>query len=543
MAFIPATIGFSLLNEDNELLDRFVGNVLKTGKILNGYSMTYINQHYGQAQFIASLVDTEKGPETVCFDTHADSPNVWNLQVLDRDTAPHIPGFAPCYTATDTSGSRKVFPIHIMNADVLPCMRNREMVRLQMVGLSNVYHISADRLAACEYYKDRAENLLLENDEDGMHCVMMPHPETGEPVLSPWVFLTGTIREVLPGIVKLPQETGQMKCFTSIVTDTQFGELKIDLDEDSLDDAQAACLKPGCYFVGRVWLSGDPAIFIYEHGMVMNKKNNLSLVRDIFCGGDPERLRPVITDSTVYVTADTEEVYTGEEIIERMKYVQETTKLKIRAEYAQFRKIEVPEDAQDDASVPDIRPFSSILALYSYKDNPDEEGCYAIGYVETNKEGYIEKIRTYNRYPCVFKCISPVEYAGTGTTKAYGSISDSILYRLASRSIIDESVRPEDITWPNEETEARECAKIEELVDSLYTIKDEANEARHLGAFIQCFPARLDDFDLLGQGFYEDYHFHVDRRGYAEEFLRTRETETLKFIMKLALYINAKEEP
>lgn len=126
-------------------------------------------------------------------------------------------------------------------------------------------------------------------------------------------FLRATVKRLLPGVFQV----GDMEPLLPYIrceVDTDFGPLDIIHAYEQVPEEMRDAMKPGSEIVCTVSLSADVAIYDYENGAVYDEENVLSMLCDVFGGGEVERIRSLLTEETVQVSARGT-VFTGVEEI------------------------------------------------------------------------------------------------------------------------------------------------------------------------------------------------------------------------------------
>lgn len=117
-------------------------------------------------------------------------------------------------------------------------------------------------------------------------------------------FISGIVKDVLPGILNVDEDRDAhfLRCFI----ETEFGELEIIHTEDEVPAEYRDSIHPGAFVHGAFQLVGNPAVSIFEHGLVRNEECNLRRLRQVLVAGSGSDLSAVL-DSEVSLQFDGEE--------------------------------------------------------------------------------------------------------------------------------------------------------------------------------------------------------------------------------------------
>lgn len=129
-------------------------------------------------------------------------------------------------------------------------------------------------------------------------------------------------------------------------------------------------------------LSADAAIKEYENGIVKDFDHNLRLLRQALQKGDVERLRPVLTDDSVYETDTSGKRYYGPaDIVNRFRYVVDFHEGKYYAHMAEITEV--------DAENMEFPVGTKCIVLAA-----DQEDNYeSIVFMTTDDDGNISRIK------------------------------------------------------------------------------------------------------------------------------------------------------
>ncbi len=391
-------IGFDeFINREKDITG-LVGYAIENGKpVIGYYGHPYINYHDGDAQFIirTRINQENKKIEVVGFDTHGDGNSVWKVRLheINIDDSDDPTSKRVCVTREDGSG---LTVINIVNADVLPSFAKDEIYSLQMIAfpIDIKYYESSDDYEEDEKLNVDGKNWLLGEGTVFPLGFMSNHmlSEDGDideikkidPKQDDVVVVRGVVKSLYYGVLQNGEE--KVRAYIRCIVETAYGDLEIDHGFNAVDEEQRKNIKIGSTVVAMVVLSGDAAIYEYSDGFVKDEEHNLRLLRYTFINGDPERLRLVLSEDAEYYSDSNGKNYKGkEEIISRIKYVQENGKHKYYAHMAKITSV-------DDNGASDlIYPVGTKCVILASEDSNNFE---SIAFVTTNSQGYITKIHT-----------------------------------------------------------------------------------------------------------------------------------------------------
>lgn len=324
MASYIENFGLSFLTETDEDAIGLVQYIAKTGKAIVGYYGTpYINAHFGDAQFIlrTELKSEEKAIEVVGMDTHCSGECVWECRLgsVELNTEEEDKLSKKCILAKKEDGSGMVVA-NIVNADVLPSFQEDDIVKLQMVAFSVDINYYPDEDA---YAKEQPESasgrkwLLADGTIFPSGLLRNRNPEDPEYGKNNWmddhVLIRGTVKKLCRGDVRVGET--EAPAFIRCVIDTQNGPLELIHTAAQVKRSQHDYVKIGAVVSGIFVLSGDAAIYEYENGIVKDEEHDLALLRGIFCGEDPERMRYALAEDAVYIPGSGRTLFKGRDAI------------------------------------------------------------------------------------------------------------------------------------------------------------------------------------------------------------------------------------
>ena len=315
-------LGLEVFAEDEEIYSKLVGHVLSEGKAITGYTgLPYINHHLGWAQLIARVNQMEdKKLAFTGLDTHCAGICFWDVRIssiikdLDNDD--------PLSKVLVVKGmdGRSMAAVHVVNADVLPSFAEDEVIRLQMIAFPE----------EISYYSDaQAYDATIEPDKFGRKIALGENclfpigifSESDRVPVKTLTQIRGVVKRLLWGEVKLGDDT--INPFIDCIVDTQMGDIEILHTIEAVEESQRDNLKIGATVNCLCYLSGDPAIGEYDHGIVLDHEHHLKLLAYTLAEGDPERLRCVLADDFIYESEATKKrIDNPDEYIEFVKFVQ-----------------------------------------------------------------------------------------------------------------------------------------------------------------------------------------------------------------------------
>lgn len=393
MANFIENLGLEFLTEDEDSTRAFAGLIATEGKGITGYyGAPYLNKHFGDAQFIMRTWQSEEENrlEMTGIDTHCAGSCVWNVRVsgvnLDPDDAEKT---QKRIVATKPYTNGGLAPINIVNADVLPSYMKDEIIKLQMIAFPVAFDYFADEAAYEDSVTDEYQGgklLLAEGHIFPSGMLKNRNPNSEDFEKNNWmddhVLIRGKVKKI--GVGKAVFEKDSFDAYIACIIDTEYGELEIIHSFDQVKEEQRENLRVGATISGVFVLSGDPAIYEYDKGIVLDAENDLRLLRGIFAGGDPERLRRALADDAVYIAEYNDQTYAGaDEIINRLKFVQEDSD----EFFAYFATISSIDEGEGSLAY-DVGARCIVIAR-GEKDN-----YITIAFVEVNDEGKISCIRT-----------------------------------------------------------------------------------------------------------------------------------------------------
>lgn len=400
MANLSENYGLDFLMKDDTVMS-FVGYLVKEGKSVKGYyGYPYLFAPLGDMEYWVKTEKNDEGNlEVAEIDSHCGGKCVWDMVCSGIDITPK--DSAKLKKVLILNGSGGFLPIELITADVLPSYMKGDKVTAQVIGLplDINYYANEDDYAADQPSDKNGEKWMVGNG------ALLPlsflvnhnpeHYEQGKNCDSDaYVHFTATVTKLYHGVFELNGDRNNtfIRCFV----DTQYGPLELDHTIDQVAEDQRPNIKVGSIVSGMCLLSGDVAIYEYEHGAVKDFQHDLMLLRYTFTGGDPERLRSVLTEDTIYSTETSGKDFLGaDSIVEKIKYVQENR------EYEYFAHLAAITAVDEELEYP-VGTRCIVLA------SGEEDNYESIAFIDVNRDGMIERIKisTDGRYH--FKIDEPV---------------------------------------------------------------------------------------------------------------------------------------
>ncbi len=390
-------LGFKEIINDEKVAGGIFARAFLEGKPVMGYyGCPYMNDHYGDAQFIVRtrVHKDENSIEAVGLDTHADSNSIWKVRLSEISLSDPTDDFLSRRCAVTRENGEGMTIINIVNADILPSFAPDEIYSLQMIA----FPVHIQYFTSQEEYENSvgpendigSKTLLGEGsvlpigflsnhmvDRNGKRI----NDKTEDTKLDDYVAVKGTVKKLYHGILKFGNE--EYSAFIRCIIDTEYGELEIDHVIEDVDEAERSNIRVGAVVCATCVLSADAAIGEYADGFVRNEENSLRLMRYTWMGGDPERLRCALRENCVYKADSSGKTYEGiDAIINKIKTVQTASKHKYITHYATIQAVE--------KTPADYKVGTRCIVLAS--DEPDN--YESIGFISVDEKGYITHIHT-----------------------------------------------------------------------------------------------------------------------------------------------------
>lgn len=445
MANFIEKLGLDFLVEDEEQVRALWGYIAQEGKAIVGYyGFPYLNQHFGDAQLILRTIrnDEEKRIEVVGMDTHSSGNCVWEVRLsgmnISRKEADVMERRCVAHRKNDGGG---MAVINIVNADVLPSFDEGEEVKLQMIAFPSLieYFKDEDEYAAAQ--PDWRDGKLLLADGTMMPTGLMRNhdPESDkfeeDEDLDDLMLIRGTVKALYHGVFELGGE--RHNAYLRCIIGTEHGDLEIIHTIDEVKEEQRTNIRVGAVVNGVFTLSGDAAIYEYDHGIVLDEAHDLSILRSTFAGGDPERVRFVFAEDATYLAEYNNVTYTGRDaIIDRLKYVAEAADDKYFAYLATISSVD-----DGDESLPYGAGRRCIVLASGEEDHYE-----SIAFVDINENGRISKLLTSTNSRYHFRIDEkPKPKTPLDDIELPESVIEPIVLRARFHGIIGEGVTDENI--------------------------------------------------------------------------------------------------
>ncbi len=470
---------FNVMNLNGDASVNLVNNVLQQGRVLKTYYSdgVYINHEYGRLQIVLDIQPGEEGNEIVSVDTQCASRDIWELRV----------GIQPSATESRTRGTRQVVVkrasdgnglavVNIINADVLPCYAEDEILTLQMAAFPLMIEYYPNK----EAYEDsvpvtRSDKELLDGHqillEEGMLFpanLLSKHGDTEVNDLTEDIdvmLFRATVREVKKNSV-----TKDGFYYTVHVT-TQFGDLTVVHTEEMVDEEQRKFIIPGSTISCACCLVGDPALFDHAKGAVFNQENGLKLLRHCCMCGEADRLRGALSEEVVYIKDSTQESFSGiHAVVDFIKSIYDGGE---RCIAVAARIDRVPQDVH-------ALPIGTHCLALIYGN---EQRISSLMLAETDQDGKISRIRTvpYIGYHVIY---DDEEYYSDDPNET-GSKTESAVIRL--KRLLMEKIRDDrsmdvrlgifdGLSQQEREIKAKEIIALIENADDAGEVKEILNK-------------------------------------------------------------------
>ena len=440
--------GLSFFGEDDDTFSGFVAQILRDGDLIVGYyGLPYVNYHFGDVQMIARTerAENEGHLEVIGIDSHVAGRAVWNVRLhganLKRDDEDRL---TKRVLASKPDGSGAAV-VNIVNADVLPSFKEGELITLQVAVFPELigYYADEDEYAETQPDFHNGKKLLLEEGvvfPGGLLQNRNPNnPEFGKnDDMDDINQIRGKVKSLQRGRFQIGEKTYYPYIVSTI--DTQYGDLEIIHTIDQVKEAQRGNIKEGAVVDVLGVISGDAAIREYENGIVRDEEHDLTALCYMFAGGDPERLRSVLTENTVYTAEYNHSEYIGaDEIIKRFRYVQKTHKGNYFARLATITEI----DGGDGSGASLKYGVGKRCVVLSSDEETDYE---SIAFIDIDDDGRIIRLVTSvdARYHFLLD-ERPEKKSLLDEVDLPKSVVEPILLRAHFFEIIDHSISDEAI--------------------------------------------------------------------------------------------------
>lgn len=387
-------LGLEVFTEDEDTYRKLVGHVLSQGKAIYGYfGLPYINHHLGWAQMIARIGPVVEGKyQFNALDTHCAGICYWDVRISSVMKDPDNDDPLSKVLVVKGMDGKSLAAVHIVNADVLPSFAEDEVIRLQMIAFPEDISYYPD---AQDYEATVKPDKFGKKISLGENCLFPIgiFSETNEVPVKTITQIRGVVKRLLWGEVKLGDDT--INPFIDCIVETQMGEIEILHTVEMVEESQRENLKVGATVNCLCYLSGDPAINAYAHGIVLDHEHHLKLLAYSFSEGDPERLRRVLANHFTYDSeVSNKHIDNADEYIELMKHVQEKGE-SCHPHYATITQ------APDDSDY----PAGTRCLVLSYGSS---EKFTSMAFIDMNADNKIHRIRVSKDLRYQFKIDDPL---------------------------------------------------------------------------------------------------------------------------------------
>ncbi len=242
---------------------RLASLAMAEGRRVPGYGGDYYYYPMGDAAaVIRTRLDPDTGEEELLgMDTHAVTACQWECRVV-KDVTPEEAGPLSRRVLVKRDERDGLAVVDLICADVLPDLREGDMLRLGMVGFP----------------------LRISYDEGGSEDVVEAQRDT--------VLLQGVVKDAKVGETFLGMEP--LTKFVSITVSTSMGDIELCHPMEMVPEGQQDLVKPGTVVSALCALSGDCAVGEYAGGIVFDESRDLAVLSAFFREGDAARLRPLL---------------------------------------------------------------------------------------------------------------------------------------------------------------------------------------------------------------------------------------------------------
>ena len=445
MALYLKNFNLDFLAGDEDTFMGFVSLAAKEGKGITGYyGLPYINQHFGDVQMILRLGHRENGEgyEVQGVDSHAQGRAIWECRLNSMEINRKDADVLSRRIVVNQLNGKSMAVVTLVNADVLPSFLEGDTIKMQMIGLPEIieYFEDEEAYAATQPELQNGHKLLVAEGSVIPSGFMRnrnpddPEFESDEH-LDDLTIIRGTVNSFQHGRFGINGELHDTFVICNI--DTVFGPLQIVHSIDQVKEEQRKNMKKGAVVNFCGLLSGDPAIYEYDKGIIRDEEHDLAAMRYMYSGNDPERIRSILSDDCVYYTEYHDMTFTGPDaIIERMKIVQRDHKGKY---YAHLATIDSVDDGDKEL---DYKKGKRCIILASGEETKFE----SIAFIDINDDGYISRILTTSepRYRFVVDK-KPEPENPLEDVKLPESVVEPILLRARFYGVINEETADEAV--------------------------------------------------------------------------------------------------
>ncbi len=450
MACMLESYGLDFFSEEEETFSGLVGYVVSEGKPVTGYYGTpYFYLPAGDSEFWADTARTEDGKlEVTRLHTHGHSSSVWEMiySGIQINEKSH-PKTERVLMMNGTADSGGLLPVNIINADVLPSFMEGDKLKLQVVApcLDINYYKDEDEYADTIPEDKRGKKwLMAENALMPIAFLVNHSPDTYDPDREygndDCVSFRSTVKALYHGRFKLGEN--EQNTFIRCIADTRFGEIVFEHTLEQVPEEQRNNIRIGAVISGTCIISADAAIYDYQEGIVRDFDNDLRLLRYTLAKGESERLRSVLTETSVYETDSSGKTYTGpDEIIDRFSFVHEASKGRYTAHFAEITRTD-----SDELDYP-VGTRCIVIGDTGEKGDDKEERLISIAFISVDENGYISRIKVSEDSRYHFRTEKPERRkTPLDDIKIPDSVIEPIMTRARFHGLIDRDTDDERIT-------------------------------------------------------------------------------------------------
>ncbi len=392
MANILENYGLEFFAENEEAYVNFVNYLLANGKQIYGY--------YGDPYFFTPVGDSEfwidtkineedKNIEIESIHSHCCGHSIWTMEYLGTDLTPKDASNLNRVGLFRSRNFDGIIPIEVITADVLPsfCQGDEMDIQLIAMPLTINYYANEDEFVAALPEDENGKKWMV--GEGSLipvsflynHSVQNYKPDE-EYDSDVYVEFRATVSELYNGVFELGEE--KYRSFIRCIADTVHGKLDFIHSLDQVPEELRDNIEVGAVISGTCILQGDVALKKYENGIVRDFEHNLKLMRYTLAGGDPERLRTVLSDDVLYETDTSGKTFIGARaIIDKIAGVHKKRETKYIAHFATITAVD-----GDDNGYP-----VGTRCIVIESEEEDDDGLESIAFISVNDEGMITKIK------------------------------------------------------------------------------------------------------------------------------------------------------
>ena len=550
MPYLFENYGLEDLVETQENLTNLMRYIAQDGRMIRGYYDTpYLYKALGDLDL---FMNTENGEgntlRTAEVSIHCGGSHIWDLIYTGFNLTPpghsHLEKVLLCRNAGSEGG---VVPIHIATADVLPSFMAGDHYRIQVVAqpIQISYYKDFESYEESQPKDPEGKRLLVGKDRQLAIQFLVNHQLTDDmekvrenEESDSFVHFCATVTRVRYGTVSV--SGSNEKRFIRVFAKTQFGELEFDHSLLQVPEEQFGLLKAGSVISGVCVISGDAAIGEYENGIILDKEHDLRLLNYVLSGGDPERLRTVLSEDCRYESESSGVTQYGpEEIISWMRYVKENSTKRCTGTLATITNA-------DGLSY----PVGTRCAALSYEG----EGITSIVFIDVDGNGLIRRILVSSDSRFQFRTDSEEE--GKAFLKEITdtkNVSERMFKRCQYLDLIPFDERFQDVMKPgldeallqekarhalSELTEIPLSEVHEEVISCLgFLFADAMRETAEAGRQLTSEERiRMEKAMELGKQFYNDFYTAVMEEGLTEEDRRQILLEAAVAVQRLGKF-------